>query len=197
MISEPGVGLVLVSETMAKTFLELGDVISSALHPSSHKRRLWPLEEAVGVHQSSIGSGQKWTNSSQFCTEFCHLKFKPTVCVSTKVFSPSFYASVSTGEGRGEFKGTKSGIITETNHNVPKKSMITESYKISTQVRHPGSQVALTAKLWISLPLAEFEQIVSKNVNERKWAWYVQRQGLRGESGSLLLKRYWGGDTGL
>lgn len=176
MISEPGVGLVLVSETMASTILELGDVISSVLHQSSHKRRFWPLEEAVGIHQSSIGSGQKWTNSPQFYTEFCHLKFKPTVCVSTKAFYPSLYASLSTGW----VKGTKRGIITETNRNVPKKSMTIESCKVSTQVRHPGSQIAQTAKLWFPLPLAEFEQIVSRNVNERKWAWYVQRQGLRG-----------------
>lgn len=193
MISEPGVGLVLVSETMASAVLELGDVISSALHPSSHKRRIWTLEEAVGVHHSSIGSGQKWTNSAQFYTKFCHLKFKPTVCVSTKAFYPSLYASVSTGW----VKGTKWGIITETNHNVPKKSMTKESCKICIQVRHPGSQIAQTAKLWIPLPLAEFEEIISKNVNERMWAWYVQRQGLRGKSGSLLFKRYWGEDTDL
>lgn len=114
-----------------------------------------------------------------------------SLCIHQSL-SPSFYASVPTGSG-GKVKGTKSGIIAGTNHNVPKKSMTTESYKISTQVRYPGSYVALTAKLWIPLPLAEFEQTVSKNVNEGKWAWYVQRQGLRNESRSLYLKGTEGG----
>lgn len=168
---------VLLSETIAYTPLELSYVIS-AVHQPSHKSRDPTSREAIGVGQSSVGSGKQWAKFSQFCTELCHLNPKPTLCISKvlqNLMKAHLFISVPNSclhwrgkKNQRDQMGNECLVTSYRNYSI---SQFKPNPRLPSHMNKcPGESLATnaqTAKPWTLLYLAGLEQVVFKNMNRK------------------------------
>lgn len=162
ILRESGVREVLVSEIVARAALGFGDVISSAFHQCRHKcrdstsrRSHWGRPEQCWV----------WEEINKFSPVLYRICTEPQT-PNQHFLYPKLYKILwkhilhfllmsPLGGGRDKSKGPNGKeIIPSCNLCKAQDDWIMQ---VSTQVSHPVPQIAQTAKLWIPLPLTEFE----------------------------------------